>query len=400
MRSFIRVERYQRNTKRSFFAPKNNWRFSAMKKALSLILALTLILAFAVPAIAANDKNVINVYLEGDEIHQDFNNAQFHCNCISGNTRVWPVIPADMKKFDGSLTFTKGQGTEWYLTGIQNKAGEYLDMVECPVCQSKEWVTFSNNSGAPDGKNVQMQHPGENATIVKDWIKMNPTEHYGDTVLTAYFTVTVGSVKKNFSVANKASFFVPADLDVSVIETGCNFDGFTLISQSIVGHVYKFVNEDTKVITTDAIRYYAICQIWNDLVWGFDGYGLGYLAGFEGPYDYSLLPDWWVGDKTESNLTYGLFPVGVDHRTELMKWWNTDDKNVRYIPFGNNVNEEGYEFKWDEWADFILYSDVNKEGNELGISLQDVCELLGIDVDAFIEAYDTMGFLERNNLLE
>ena len=139
------------------------------KRLLALLLVVVMAVAFAVPAMAGNDK-VTNVYLEGDEIHQDFNNAQFHCNCMGGNGRVWPVIPTDMKKFDGTLTFTKGKGTTWILTGVADKKGNELDMVVCPECGSTQWVTFSNNSGVPDGKNVQMNHPLVDIEIVKVWL--------------------------------------------------------------------------------------------------------------------------------------------------------------------------------------------------------------------------------------
>jgi len=132
------------------------------------------------------------------------------------------------------------------------------------------------------------------------------------------------------------------------------------------------------------IRYYAICQLWNDLVWGNDGYGLTEV--------YSLSAD-IIGDKSENDLSYGLFPTGIDHRTALMKYWNTTDKNVRYVPFGN-VNEDGLKFDYEEWADYILTNEYN------GVSLQGVLIDLDIDVEDFIANYDTIGFITRNNLWE
>jgi len=141
-----------------------------------MLLSLVLVVpTLVVPTLAAANK-VTNNYLEGAELKQDFNNAQFHCNAVSGNGRVWPVIPADMKKFDGQLTFTKADGTRWNLTGVaaQNLDAKgkaikdsytALEMVVCPKCGSTEWITFSNNSGLPDGKNVQMQHPAPSLTL-------------------------------------------------------------------------------------------------------------------------------------------------------------------------------------------------------------------------------------------
>ena len=130
-----------------------------MKKTLAMVLTIVMVLGVTIPTFASNEK-VTNQYGVGAEYKQDFNNAQFHCNANNGNGRVWPIEPTDMKKFAGSLTFTKGEGTTWKLTGVADKNGP-CTMVVCPECGSIEWVTFSNNSGVPDGKNVQMCHPAK-----------------------------------------------------------------------------------------------------------------------------------------------------------------------------------------------------------------------------------------------
>ena len=103
-----------------------------------------------------NDK-ITNIFVEGqDKTLNDFNNAQFHCNTFNGNGRVWPEVPYDFKKFQGEFTFTKAVGTRWNLTKVN---GDEALLPVCPKCGSTEWITFSNNSGEPDGKNIQMQHP-------------------------------------------------------------------------------------------------------------------------------------------------------------------------------------------------------------------------------------------------
>jgi len=235
-----------------------------MKKVLALVLALIMVFAIAAPVFAGNDK-INNQYGVGAELQQDFNNAQFHCNAINGNGRVWPETPTDMKKFEGQLRFTKAEGTLWNLSGVYKPildpkgkvTGKYesnsSDMVVCPVCGSTEWITFSNNSGVPDGKNVQMQHPGYYITIVKEWIKNNSDEYYTENGinLIAYFTIKLTNGKTfTVSVKKSGNFLIPNDLTVeSVTEDEAKLpEGFLLVDSSIEGNVYTFVNEDEKVI--------------------------------------------------------------------------------------------------------------------------------------------------------
>jgi len=254
------------------------------KRFLALIIAMTMVFSLAVPAFAGNEK-VTNNYLEGAELKQDFNNAQFHCNAISGNGRVWPVVPADMKKFEGQLTFTKAAGTQWNLTGVAEQkkddkgkalTGQYnkLGMVVCPVCGSIKWITFSNNSGVPDGKNVQMQHPGENFTIVKEWEKNN--EPYADGVrFYANFKITLEN--GNIFKVGPGKYFLPEGFTATVEET-TRTDGFDPV-QIILngadvaigpvgnikgGDVLKFINADKPVFSGDGqIRILKLLQIGN-----------------------------------------------------------------------------------------------------------------------------------------
>lgn len=133
------------------------------------------------------------------------------------------------------------------------------------------------------------------------------------------------------------------------------------------------------LVTDDIIAYYAICQLWNDLVWGSDGYGL-----YKDNVGHTPLT------QEQKDL---LMPVGIEHRTALMNYWKTDDYNVRYVPFGN-VNEDGLKFAYDDWAKYILNT-----AND-GVSLQSILDDLNIDVNEFIKNYDTEGFLTRNGLWE
>jgi len=233
-----------------------------MKKALVLILAVVMILAFAIPALAADGNNgngnnkITNEYEEGASIKQDFNNAQFHCNAVGGNGRVWPIDPVDMKKFDGKLTFTKADGTRWDLSKVEDKKGVELGMVVCPECGSTMWITFSNNSGEPDGKNIQMQHPGENITIIKNWDKNNAPYPDGFK-FSANFEITLSS-GKTFKLG-PGKYFLPEDLTATVEEISCS-KGFELVKFELnnveqelgaikgvkSGDVIKATNEDKK----------------------------------------------------------------------------------------------------------------------------------------------------------
>ena len=132
-----------------------------MKKILALVLAITTVLALAVPAMAGKDPVPPQLTFDFEK-----NNANFHCNDIEGeNGRVWPEI-GDSKSANGNnktkttevFTVTREDGTttKWTLSNV----------VECPACGRTEWVTFSNNSGVPNGNNVQFQHPAPSKKYV------------------------------------------------------------------------------------------------------------------------------------------------------------------------------------------------------------------------------------------
>jgi len=232
-----------------------------IKKLFTLSLVVVMLLALSVPALANNgngngNNKVTNNYLEGAELKQDFNNAQFHCNAISGNGRVWPSVPADMKKFEGQLTFTKAAGTQWNLTGVASQNVDTkgkaikdsytnLSMVVCPECGSAAWITFSNNSGVPDGKNIQMQHPGYYITIIKNWDKVNVPGYYAGLKFFADFKIFLSSGES--SKVSAGRYLIPEDLSVVKIdEIGCTkdfklVDGYPLEKDN----VYTFLNRDT-----------------------------------------------------------------------------------------------------------------------------------------------------------
>ena len=111
----------------------------------------------------------------------DNDNPQFHCNTFGGNGRVWPSPLGNMaltqkNKQSKSLKFDRYDKETWMLvnpnggapTDYNKKDSNYHFI--CPECGSDQWITFSNQSGVPDGKNIQMQHPTVGIEIVKKWI--------------------------------------------------------------------------------------------------------------------------------------------------------------------------------------------------------------------------------------
>ncbi|MCL2817993.1 MAG: hypothetical protein FWD39_06385, partial [Clostridiales bacterium] len=118
------------------------------------------------------------------EIRDQYNNANFHCNAFGGNGRVWTTYGKEVtQKLQDTLYFVKtdlrapqsvaSKDTTWLLDNEQ-----LARVFVCEVCGSDQWISFSNNSGVPDGKNIQITHPGQDITIVKQWFMNNPKSFY------------------------------------------------------------------------------------------------------------------------------------------------------------------------------------------------------------------------------
>jgi|GEM_PF-3315393 len=143
---------------------------------LLLVVALVVGSLFAFNSIAA-DKRIA-------EVEQSWSKTTFHCNTHGGNPRVWPQVGPYNKNNDGKIFLVleeiKGT-TAWYLIDVKDAKGNSLGVPECPGkhahCGSCEWISFSNNSGAPDGKNIQLHHgkPGDVPTEGKGKIELSKT---------------------------------------------------------------------------------------------------------------------------------------------------------------------------------------------------------------------------------
>ena len=119
-----------------------------MKKLLasSFMVVLMSTLMFSAVASAAVLKNEVTV--EG---------FAFHCNCDGGNGKTY-IVGKDKdfgKKMLINLTRDADDPTIWNVVVPQGE-----DWI-CANCGSMHWITFSNKSGVPDGKNIQLNHPAQ-----------------------------------------------------------------------------------------------------------------------------------------------------------------------------------------------------------------------------------------------
>ena len=75
----------------------------------------------------------------------------FHCNNDGGNAKTY-IVGQDKdfgKKTNIALTRNAGDPTVWNV----NETGWV-----CEACGRSDWISFSNKSGVPDGKNIQLTH--------------------------------------------------------------------------------------------------------------------------------------------------------------------------------------------------------------------------------------------------
>lgn len=114
-----------------------------MKKIISLALVIMLVLSMTMVVGAKN-----NVPAIGDTTQ---NNVGFHCNAGKGNGKV------TLSNYNGQIIDLVKAG---YSDAKNSKAiWEIVSTeFECPVCKRIDWANFSNNSGIPNGKNIQVNH--------------------------------------------------------------------------------------------------------------------------------------------------------------------------------------------------------------------------------------------------
>jgi len=145
-------------------------------KLVSLVLVFAMILSLGVTAMAAPSNQIVD---GADRIWQD--GFGFHCNAANGNGQTSVIYAGDSaavkasiakikKQPAGSLLVLKGDqkdifGTATYQIRLE-RVGDTTawnlmtgtDIV-CETCGRTDWVTYSNNSGVINGKNIQAHHP-------------------------------------------------------------------------------------------------------------------------------------------------------------------------------------------------------------------------------------------------
>jgi len=122
-----------------------------MKRILTLALVIIMMCALAVPAMASAKLPAAS---EG---------FAFHCNDIEGNGNGKTYIEGKDKDY-GKFDKKTGAGLIQLAPAPGDTTGKIWVPVgklgKCTTCGRSDWVSFSNKSGTPDGKNIQLQHPG------------------------------------------------------------------------------------------------------------------------------------------------------------------------------------------------------------------------------------------------
>jgi len=125
-----------------------------MKKVLTIVLVIAMIVAMAIPALAKNAPVDKLTWTDG---------FGFHCNAAKGNgaTDVINLIN-DKVVAKGSQKDVFGVKSnpialKW---DVETTYDLLTNNIECATCGRIDWVTYSNNNGVINGKNIQVYHSG------------------------------------------------------------------------------------------------------------------------------------------------------------------------------------------------------------------------------------------------
>ncbi|MCL2796995.1 MAG: hypothetical protein FWD58_02950 [Firmicutes bacterium] len=130
------------------------------KKIIGILVVMVLAAGVIMPVVFAAPK-VPNPFSDEYDIGTartaQMENVGFHCASAGGNGRVW------VEAYDVKAAAAKASGEKWveetiiYIDDNSWLLANTTDYV-CPVCGGTYWVSFSNKSGVPDGKNMQLTH--------------------------------------------------------------------------------------------------------------------------------------------------------------------------------------------------------------------------------------------------
>jgi len=118
-----------------------------MKKFFALLLSLTLLFSLATP-FSVNASSQTLVWTNG---------FGFHCNTNGGNPRT--AVTGYVEIYNG----TNNSNLPIVLERIESTTAWRLltDNIICNTCGRTDWVTYSNNNGVINGRNIQTRHPDQ-----------------------------------------------------------------------------------------------------------------------------------------------------------------------------------------------------------------------------------------------
>jgi len=127
-----------------------------VKKVLAVVIAIVMMFAMTIPVLAKN--TVDNAQLTWKD------GFGFHCNAVKGNGAT------DVINLNNGAVVAKGNqknvfGTNANPINLQRVESTttwnlLTNDIECATCGRIDWITYSNNNGVINGKNIQANHSG------------------------------------------------------------------------------------------------------------------------------------------------------------------------------------------------------------------------------------------------
>ncbi|MCL1873507.1 MAG: hypothetical protein FWF85_05260, partial [Clostridiales bacterium] len=273
-----------------------------MKKFLVVLLACLLVLSLGVTAFAEPKVPAPNPVPGAREAV--ILNAGFHCNAHGGNGRVW-VEAYDLKyEADKSLKKEGIGGVLEDLIYLDDNCWLLANKKDyvCPECGSSVWVSYSNKSGVPDGKNIQLTHGDKSIHKGKITMKKYVDEDGKIIEITADYAKYIECFNL-YKVAGDGDPIEGKDpIDVARLNDGVfvfnNLEDGWYAVEEILTEAGKdiFVPAPVKYfLITNGVTYGCDVDFDYDAFYTIiNGYGSGYVLGYPG-----------------LNNTGDIFPIGV-----------------------------------------------------------------------------------------
>jgi len=329
------------------------------KKIFGILAAIVLAMGVAIPVAFAAPKVPDPTLNIGDKVETTITNAGFHCGTFGGNGRVW------VEDYDNLYELAKKNGdkgvqaelirvteTEWLLAAISYKNekkgidvrievdlevvdGEIItgENLKCPDCGSNLWVSFSNMSGIPDGKNMQFTHwnpppppppddPTPKGTLtVEKWVgganimTWLVNDYTGD-----WFELLESMTFELYAVAGNGAPWSGTPIDV-VIVNGAGQIAFGEVDAGWYAIVEKFTAPASDIFNIpDALYVYVGAGIADAIIIGGGGEGSGRISVIDFDYDafYTIVNGYGAGyvlGYPGLNNSGDIFYIGVTNTT-------------------------------------------------------------------------------------